>query len=81
MLGAMRTLDAHLAGRRWIVGNRLTIADLSAAGYMYFPTEYGVDWTDFPAIGAWTERIAAEPGWKHPYDLMPGHPITPRATP
>ena len=26
-------------------------------------------------IGAWLERIKALPGWKHPYDLMPGYPL------
>ena len=24
---------------------------------------------------AWLDRIKALPGWKHPYDLMPGHPL------
>ena len=26
-------------------------------------------------IAAWLDRIKALPGWKHPYDLMPGHPL------
>ena len=25
-------------------------------------------------IGAWLDRIKALPGWKHPYELMPGYP-------
>ena len=72
---AIRTLETHLTGRDHVVADRLTIADFSLLGYLYFPTEFGVDWTDFPAIRAWTERVAAEPRWKHPYDLMPGHPL------
>jgi glutathione S-transferase len=74
-LGALKTLDAHLVGRSWVVADRPTIADLSLVGYLYFPTEFGLDWKDFPAVAAWTERIAALPRWKHPYDLMPGHPL------
>ena len=27
-------------------------------------------------IGAWLGRIKELPGWAHPYDLMPGHPLT-----
>ena len=73
--GALKTLEAHLADRRYVVADRLTTADFSLIGYLYFPTEFGLDWTEFPAVAAWTERIAAEPGWKHPYDLMPGHPL------
>ncbi len=76
---ALKTLDGHLGDRRYVVGERLTTADLSLVGYLYFPTEFGVAWSDYPAVGAWTERIAAEPGWKHPYDLMPGHPLPDRA--
>jgi glutathione S-transferase len=30
---------------------------------------------DYPNIDRWRNQIAALPGWKHPYDLMPGHPI------
>ena len=75
----LKTLETHLEGRRFVVADRLTTADLSLIGYLYFPTEFGVDWSEYPAIGAWTDRIAAVPGWKHPYDLMPGHPLQPKA--
>jgi glutathione S-transferase len=71
---AWGVLDAHLAGRRYVVGDRLTIADLSLCGYLYFDDEIGVDWSEFPAIHAWLARLKAEPRWKHPYALMPGHP-------
>jgi len=27
---------------------------------------------EFLNLVAWRERIRALPGWKHPYDLMPG---------
>ena len=78
-VGALKTLEAHLRDRRYVVGDRLTTADLSLIGYLYFPDEFGLDWKDYPAIGAWTERIAGEPRWKHPYDLMPGHPLPQKA--
>src|SRR5215471_18354587 len=34
---AWGVLDAHLAGRRYVVGDRLTIADLSLCGYLFWP--------------------------------------------
>ena len=77
--GALKTLETHLADRRYVVADRLTIADFSLIGYLYFPTEFGLDWAEYPSVHAWTERIAAEPGWKHPYDLMPGHPLPQKA--
>ena len=44
-------------------------------GYLYWPDEFGVIWNDYPRIGAWLERIRKLPGWVHPYELMPGHPL------
>jgi glutathione S-transferase len=68
-------LNAHLAGRAYAVGDRLTIADLSLCGYLFFDDEIGVDWAAYPGVQAWLARIRDEPRWKHPYDLMPGHPL------
>lgn len=71
---AYAVLDRHLDGRDWIVGEGPTIADLSCCGYLYYPEPFGFDRADWPQIDAWLTRIAALPGWKHPYDLMPGNP-------
>ena len=73
--GALGVLDAHLQGRAFVLGGRPTIADLSLCGYLTWPDEFAVDWADYPDIGAWLGRIRALPGWVHPYELMPGHPL------
>lgn len=74
-VSALKVLDSHLEGREWIVGNELSTADLSCCGYMFYPDDYDLDWGTVPNITAWRDRIAALPGWKHPHDLMPGHPL------
>ena len=71
---AWRILNAHLDARSYVVGDRLTIADLSLCGYLFWPEEIGVDWEDYPHIRDWLARIRGEPRWVHPYALMPGHP-------
>jgi len=73
---AWAILDAHLDGRRYVAANRLTIADLSLCGYLFWPEEIGVDWDRYPHLRDWLARIRDEPGWVHPYALMPGHPRT-----
>jgi glutathione S-transferase len=73
---AWGVLDSHLAGRRFVVGGRLTIADFSLCGYLFWPEEIGVDWNAYPHIRDWLARIAAMPRFKPPYELMPGHPRT-----
>jgi glutathione S-transferase len=71
---ALKTLDAHLQDRDWMVGTGPTLADIACCGYLYYPEPFGFDRNQFPAISRWLDRIAALPGWKHPYDLMPGNP-------
>jgi glutathione S-transferase len=71
---AWGVLNVHLAGRRYVTGPALTIADLSLCGYLFFNDEIGVDWNEFPHLRDWLARIRDEPRWKHPYALMPGHP-------
>jgi len=72
---ALGILEKHLAAQPYAAGGRLTIADLSLCGYLYWPEEFGVSWSDWPTIGAWLERIRSEPGWVDPYKLMPGYPL------
>lgn len=71
---ALKTLERSLDGRDWLVGDGPTTADFACCGYLYYPEPFGFDRADWPAIDAWLTRIAALPGWKHPYDLMPGSP-------
>ncbi|SIO32511.1 glutathione S-transferase family protein [Vannielia litorea] len=71
---ALKVLEAHLTGRDWVAGEAFTIADIACCGYLYYPEPFGFDRADFIAIDAWLSRISALPGWKHPYDLMPGSP-------
>lgn len=70
---ALAVLEQRLDGRDWIAADRPTTADLSCAGYIWFLEEIGLD--PAPATARWRDRLAAMPGWAHPYEVMPGHPI------
>lgn len=76
---AAAIVDKHLAKSKFMVGDKPTTADFSLAGYVYYPVEeHGYDWAKtHPGIHAWTERLRALPGWKDPYELMPGERIAP----
>ena len=63
-------IESHLSDHRWLVGDRLTIADLAASPYLALAGEADIDLADWPAIGEWTDRIAALPG----FPAMPGWP-------
>lgn len=74
-VGAYKILDRHLSGRDFVVGNKATIADLSLCGYLFWPDEIGIDFTPFDDINRWLSTLKDLPGWKAPYELMPGHPL------
>jgi len=71
---ALATLEHHLTGRDWIVGAAPSLADFACCGYLYYPEPFGFERAKSPAIDAWLSRISALPGWKHPYEMMPGNP-------
>ncbi len=68
-------IEAHLAQHRWLVGDRLTIADLAASPYLALAGEADIDLARWPEIAQWTQRIAALPGF--PTMLgWPAHPAS-----
>lgn len=71
---AYGVLNDALAGRAWLVGEAITNADISCCGYLFYDEPFGFNRADWPNIDAWLTRISQQPGWKHPYELMPGSP-------
>ena len=74
LMAAFKVLEGHLATRDWMVGDAVTIADIACCSYLYYPEPFGFTRADWPHISRWLTRIADLPGWKHPYDMMPGNP-------
>ena len=68
---ALKILETQLAGRDWLASDEITIADIACSGYLFYTEDFTFDRTQYPNINSWLDRIAAQPGWKHPYDLMP----------
>jgi glutathione S-transferase len=77
---AFSIVERHLANRSFIVGSQPTIADMSMCGYLYFPAdESGYDIArQYPAMSQWLERLKNLPGWKPPYDMLPGQQVAPK---
>ena len=71
---ALKVMDTALAARPWLAGDAPTIADFACCGYLYYPEPFTFERADHPHIDRWLDAISALPGWKHPYDLMPGSP-------
>ena len=72
--GSYKILNAALEGREFLVGDAITHADMTCCGYLYYPEPFGFDRSAWPNSDRWLANISATPGWKAPYDLMPGSP-------
>lgn len=75
-------LETHLQQNAFAIGARASIADISMMAYLHYPSdETGYDFAvSHPSISAWLGRMAALPGWKSAYDLLPGKRLTHYAT-
>jgi glutathione S-transferase len=59
---ALDAMERHLDGREYLVGDRLTLADVVLYAYTHVADEGGFDLERYPATRAWLDRVAAEPG-------------------
>jgi glutathione S-transferase len=55
-------MESHLTGRQYLVAERYTIADIALFAYTHVAPEGGFDLEPYPAIRAWLERVASQPG-------------------
>ena len=59
---ALAAMERHLDGREFLVGDGLTLADIALYAYSHVADEGGFDLERYPALRAWLERVASEPG-------------------
>ena len=60
---ALKLMDAQLETRPFLVGDRLTLADIALYAYTHVAGEGGFTLGDYPHVGAWLDRVAAQPGY------------------
>jgi glutathione S-transferase len=59
---ALGTMERHLDGREFLVGEAPSLADIALYGYTHVAPEGGFELAAYPAVQAWLGRIAALPG-------------------
>jgi len=69
--GGLAQFDRHLAGRTFIEGERVTIADIFAFPWIDLVEESNIDIATYPNVQAWHARMLAQPGAKRQMALMP----------
>ena len=69
-LADLGRMNDEFSGRKFLLGDFPTVADLACCGYLYWLDQAGLDIVRWPAVARWLADISALPDWKHPYDLM-----------
>jgi glutathione S-transferase len=64
-------LDAHLAGREFLVGDGYTIADVAVYGYVHVADEAEYRLDDYPHLAAWLARVTQQPGYVNDVEPYP----------
>ena len=59
---ALGVMEGHLAKEDFFVGGRYTIADVALYAYTHVAHEGGFDLEAYPAVRAWIQRVASQPG-------------------
>lgn len=61
-IAALDVMETRLSTHDWLTDAGYTIADIALYAYTHVAHEGGFDLAPFPAIRAWLERVAAQPG-------------------
>ena len=67
---ALDVFDAHLAGRRFLVSDTATIADICCYGEIAFARLSNKELAAWPNVVSWASRIEALFGFAEPFDLL-----------
>ncbi len=62
-----RVLEEHLAGKTWVLGDTLTVADIALASHLPEAPASGVPLAEFPNIDRWHKRLSELPAWAEPF--------------
>lgn len=62
-------LDQALADRDWLERD-FSLADIAYAPHLWLIAEGGFDFTPYPAVRAWLDRLLARPAWRKTEELV-----------
>ncbi|WP_211452975.1 glutathione S-transferase family protein [Collimonas antrihumi] len=62
-------LNTHLADRKFLVGDGLTVADFAVAVTLPYADVAHLPLGDFPAVQRWHDRLNELPAWRQPFPV------------
>lgn len=78
----LEVLDQHmLAGHDFLCGDAITIADYHGAALANMGTAVNFDFSRYPNVVAWLDRMESRPGWEPAFAMFNGFVSAMRAEP
>jgi glutathione S-transferase len=65
-----RILNDHLRGRKYLLGDRLTIADFAVAITLPYAERAKIPVGDFPEMARWHDRLNELAAWRDPFPTI-----------
>jgi glutathione S-transferase len=62
-------LNDHLKGRKWLVGDKLSIADFSVAVTLPYAEKAHIPLNEFPEIRRWHDQLNELDAWRNPFPV------------
>ncbi len=60
---ALSVMETQLTTTPYLIGEQITVADISLFAYTHVAEEGGFDLTEYPAISAWLDRVKSTPNY------------------
>lgn len=64
-----QVLDQHLASRKFLLGDQLTIADFSVGVTLPYAKKAQIPLADYPNVARWHDRLNELPAWREPFPI------------
>ena len=62
-------LDQHLHGRKWLLGDQMSIADFSVGVTLPYAASANMPLDEFPEVMRWHDRLSELEAWRDPFPL------------
>ena len=60
---ALQLMEEHLSARSWLVGGKVSLADIALYAYTHVCEAGGFRLDDYPAVCRWLDRMTGAPGY------------------
>jgi glutathione S-transferase len=72
----LKVLNDHLANRRFMLGDSVTLADFSLGAALNLSQSAAIPVTSHPNVMSWYARLTDLPGWRESMVVPPGNALT-----